>query len=299
MLEVAAGTAGPRRPARVPGRKALGMNDSTVRIIDPRTPEERGREFLPGMGRPWLLPLYDAFTRLSRVRPLHDRAAALADVAPGESVLDLGCGTGNLSLAVLRAQPAARVTGLDPDAAALRIAARKAARRRVPLTLVQGFADRLPVEDGSLDHVVSALALHHVPDDARVRFGQEALRALRPGGRVTIVDFGSADDGGHGAGDDGGQDGGHAHGAGGEHGQQHEHRHGRGRRRGPGSTGAYGRVRGHDRDGSGVAANPHTARNLEGGLLRLLADAGFSDVREVDRVQHRYGPLTFVQATRG
>ena len=294
MLEVAAGTAGPRRPARAPGRKALGMNDSTtVRIIDPRTPEEREREFLPGMGRPWLLPLYDAFTRLARVRPLHDRAAALADVAPGESVLDLGCGTGNLSLAVLRAQPAARVTGLDPDAAALRIAARKAARRRVPLTLVQGFADRLPVEDGSLDHVVSALALHHVPDEARVRFGAEALRALRPGGRVTIVDFGSADGSGHGTAD-GGE---HGHGAGGEHG--HEHRHGRGRRRGPGSTGAYGRVRGHDRGRSGVAANPHTARNLEGGLLRLLADAGFTDAREVDRVQHRYGPLTFVQATRG
>ncbi|MFI2487342.1 class I SAM-dependent methyltransferase [Promicromonospora kroppenstedtii] len=272
------------------------MNDSTtVRIIDPRTPEERGREFLPGMGRPWLLPLYDTFTRLSRVRPLHDRAAALADVAPGESVLDLGCGTGNLSLAVLRAQPAARVTGLDPDAAALRIAARKAARRRVPLTLVQGFADRLPVEDGSLDHVVSALALHHVPDEARVRFGAEALRALRPGGRVTIVDFGSADGSGHGTADGGGH--GHGAGAGGEHG--HEHRHGRGRRRGPGSTGAYGRVRGHDRGRSGVAANPHTARNLEGGLLRLLADAGFTDAREVDRVQHRYGPLTFVQATRG
>ena len=297
MLEVAAGTAGPRRPARVPGRKALGMNDtSTVRIIDPRTPEERGREFLPGMGRPWLLPLYDAFTRLSRVRPLHDRAAALADVAPGASVLDLGCGTGNLSLAVLRAQPAARVTGLDPDAAALRIAARKAARRRVPLTLVQGFADRLPVEDGSLDHVVSALALHHVPDDARVRFGREALRALRPGGRVTIVDFGSADGGGPGPRP--GDGGGHTHGSAGEHGEQHGHGHGRGRRRGPGSTGAYGRVRGHDRGGSGVAANPHTARNLEGGLLRLLADVGEPGVREVDRVQHRYGPLTFVQATR-
>lgn len=249
------------------------MDDSTVRIIDPRTPEERGREFLPGMARPWLLPFYDAFTRLSRVRPLHDRAAALADVAPGESVLDLGCGTGNLSLAVLRAQPAARVTGLDPDAAALRVAARKASRRRVPLTLVQGFADRLPVDDGSLDHVVSALALHHVPDDARVRFGHEAYRALRPGGTVTIVDFGGADG--------------------------HQHGHGRGRRRGPGSIGAYGRVRGHGRGHDDVAADPHTARPPAADLLRLLADAGFTDVREVERAEHRYGRLTFVQATRG
>ncbi|MFD7021731.1 class I SAM-dependent methyltransferase [Promicromonospora sukumoe] len=281
------------------------MDHSTVRITDPRTPEERGREFLPGMARPWLLPFYDAFTRLSRVRPLHDRAAALADVAPGESVLDLGCGTGNLSLAVLRAQPAARVTGLDPDAAALRVAARKASRRRVPLTLVQGFADRLPVDDGSLDHVVSALALHHVPDEARVRFGQEAYRALRPGGTVTIVDFGGAD-GASGA------DGGEGHGAhdtahGGGHGSdgEHGHRHGRGRRRGPGSIGAYGRVRGHgrghDRGGSEAAAQAdhHTARPPAADLLRLLADAGFTDVREAERAEHRYGRLTFVQATRG
>ena len=142
-----------------------------MQILDHRTPEEREREFLPGMGKPWLLPLYDAFSRLVRRAPLHDRAAALADIAPGESVLDVGCGTANLSLAVLRAQPAARVTGLDPDAGALRIAARKASRRRVPITLVQGFADRLPSGDASLDHIVSALALHHVPDEGRILFG--------------------------------------------------------------------------------------------------------------------------------
>lgn len=241
------------------------MNDrTTVRILDHRTTEERGREFLPGMGKPWLLPFYDVFSRLAGVRALQDRAAALADVAPGESVLDVGCGTANLSLAVLRAQPEARVTGLDPDSAALRTAARKAARRRVPLTLVQGFADRLPTADGSLDHIVSSLALHHVPDEGRILFGREAFRVLRPGGTVTIVDFGSSD----------GTDGG-----------EHRH-HSRGR--------GHGRGRGH----SAVADNPHTARNLEGGLVRLLADAGFADAREVAQVEHRYGPITFVQATR-
>jgi SAM-dependent methyltransferase len=212
------------------------------------------------------------------VRPLHDRTAALAGVAPGETVLDLGCGTASLSLAVLRAQPAARVTGLDPDAAALRTAARKASRRRVPLTLVQGFADRLPTGDGSLDHIVSALALHHVPDEGRIAFGREAFRALRPGGRVTIVDFGSSG-GGSGDGAEGGSHGGH-------------------RGRGHGGHGG----RGHGRPGRGhsaVAGNPHTARNLEGGLVRLLADAGFADAREVERREHRFGPITFVQATRG
>jgi SAM-dependent methyltransferase len=276
------------------------MNDDTnVRILDHRTPEERDRDFLPGMGKPWLLPLYNVFVRFSKVRAVYDRVAALAGIAPGESVLDVGCGTANLSLAVLRAQPAARVTGLDPDASALRIAARNASRRRVPLTLVQGFADRLPTGDGSIDHIVSSLALHHVPDEGRVLFGQEAFRTLRPGGTVTIVDFGSSPgdadadgadgaDGAHGAhGADGGDaaDGGAR---GGVHDGGREHPH------------WYGRVRGHGglrRGRSAVATNPHTARNLEGGLVRLLTDAGFTDAREVERVEHRYGPLTFVQAT--
>jgi SAM-dependent methyltransferase len=251
--------------------------NTTVQILDQRTPEERDREFLPGMGRPWLLPFYDLRSRLAGVRALHDRVAALADIAPGEAVLDVGCGTANLSLAVLRAQPAAIATGLDPDGSALRTAARKAARRRAPLTLVQGFADRLPAGDGSVDHVVSALALHHVPEEDRTRFGHEALRVLRPGGRVTIVDFGGPD--GH---DRRGHDV-RGHGA-----------------RGQAPRGHGLRGRSHAGHGQRAAAgDPHTARNREGGLARLLADAGFADAREVERVEHRFGPLAFVQATRG
>lgn len=255
---------------------------TTVQILDHRTPEEREREFLPGMGKPWLLPFYDLFSRRVGARALHERAAALADVAPGQSVLDVGCGTANLALTVLRAQPAARVTGLDPDAGALRVAARKATRRRVPITLVQGFADRLPNGDGSLDHVVSALALHHVPEEGRVLFAREALRVLRPGGKVTIVDFGGA--GGEGAADHAAGEGGADHATGADrsghgHGGHGGHEHSR---RGHGHRGGHGRPRGHG----------------QADLVRLLADAGFTGVREVEHVEHRFGPITFVQATR-
>lgn len=261
----AAGTGVPTRVTI--GRKASRMS-TTVRILDHRTPEEREREFLPGMGKPWLLPFYDLFSRRAGARALHERAAALADVAPGQSVLDVGCGTANLALTVLRAQPAARVTGLDPDAGALRVAARKATRRRVPITLVQGFADRLPNGDGSLDHIVSALALHHVPEEGRALFAREAVRVLRPGGRVTIVDFGGAG----GAGGAEGSGHGHGHGHGG-------HEHGG---RGHGHRGGHDKPRGHG----------------QADLVRLLTDAGFTDAREVEHVEHRFGPIAFVQATR-
>lgn len=230
---------------------------TTIQIIDGRAEGERDRPFLPGMGRTWLLPLYDLFTRLARVRALHERTVELAGIESGQTVLDVGCGTANLSFSVLRAVPGAIVTGHDPDAGALRIAARKAGRRGVRLSLVQGYADRLLPEDGSVDHVISSLALHHVDDAGREGFGREAHRVLRPGGRVTIVDFGSPD---------------HGHGG---HGKGHGHE-------------------GHRHRGM----NAYTERNLGNGIVDLLTDAGFTDAREVDHIDHRFGPITIVQATR-
>jgi ubiquinone/menaquinone biosynthesis C-methylase UbiE len=236
-----------------------------VRILDQRTPEERDRPFLPGAGKTWLLPFYDAFTRVAGIRALHERAVELAGIEPGQAVADVGCGTGNLSFAVLAAQPGARVTGLDPDGDALRRAARKARRRGVALTLVQGYADRIPAEDASLDHVVSSLALHHVDDDGRIAFARDALRALRPGGRVTVVDFGGPASNAEGAGHP-------AHG----HGLRHLPRLIRSR----------------------VAHNPVVARNHGNGIVALLAEAGFGDAQEVAHADRRFGRITFVQATR-
>lgn len=239
-----------------------------VRIVDQRTPEERGRSFMPGMGKTWLMPLYDAFSRVAGVRALHQRAVEIADVGPGQAVVDVGCGTGNLSLAILAAQPDARITGLDPDGHSLRRAARKARRRGVALTLVQGYANRIPAEDASLDHIVSSLALHHVDDDGRVAFAHDALRALRPGGTVTVLDFGGPTS--H------AEDAHHQHGNGPAHVLRHLPRLLRSR----------------------VAHSPPVARNLDNGIVALLADAGFDDAREVEHVDHRFGRVTIVRATR-
>jgi ubiquinone/menaquinone biosynthesis C-methylase UbiE len=234
-----------------------------VRIIDQRTDEERDRPFLPGAGKTWLLPLYDLFSRFAGAAELHRRAVERAGIGPGQAVADVGCGTGNLSLAVLAAQPGARVTGLDPDGAALRRAARKARRLGLSLTLVQGYADRIPAEDGSLDHVVTALALHHLDEEERASFARDARRTLRPGGRLTVVDLdrpapGSPTD--------------------------HHHRHG--------VRGLPALLRSRGARHAAVAQPPG------GGIPALLLDAGFRDAREVDHVEHRFGRVTFVQATR-
>lgn len=250
-----------------------------IRIVDQRTTKDHDRPFLPGMGKTWLMPMYDVFTRLIGVGALHRRVRELAGVAPGEAVVDVGCGTGNLSFAVLAAQPAARVTGLDPDGAALRRAARKARRRKVPLTLVQGYADRLPAEDGALDHVVSALAVHHLDDSSRAAFARDAFRALRPGSRITIADFGGQTQA---AGDAG--EAGHSGAAGRQ--QHHQHGPGHALRHLPRLLRSRARQ------------NPAVQRDLGDGILTLLTGAGFSEVREVEHVEHRLGRVSFVQATR-
>jgi SAM-dependent methyltransferase len=151
------------------------------------------RTFLPGTGHAWLLPLYDPMTRLFGVTRIHRRLLDQAALRPGDRVLEIGCGTGNLLLAAKRARPEAAVVGLDPDLAALARASRKARRRRLAVQLDRGYADELPYADDSVDVVLSSFMLHHVPADQREAAAREVLRVLRPGGALHLVDADGAD----------------------------------------------------------------------------------------------------------
>ena len=151
---------------------------------------DQPRRFLPGMGREWLLPLYDPFTRLIGVESAHRQLADQAELASAERVLEIGCGTANLALLVKRMRPQLAVVGLDPDPKALARAQRKARRAGLTLELDRGFADELPYADGSFDRVLSSLMFHHLEAGQRVASLREALRVLRPGGSLHLMDFG-------------------------------------------------------------------------------------------------------------
>jgi SAM-dependent methyltransferase len=102
------------------------------------------RRYLPGMGLDWLLPLYDPFTRLIGIEPAHRTLAEQAELESAQRVLEIGCGTGNLSLLLKRMHPQLEVVGLDPDPKALARARRKARGAGLALQLDRGFADQLP-----------------------------------------------------------------------------------------------------------------------------------------------------------
>lgn len=107
-------------------------------------------------------------------------------IQPTDHVLDVACGTGDLSLAFTKAGPAA-VTGLDFTAAMLAIANEKAAAAATPINFVQGDAMALPFDDGSFDVLSIAFGIRNVsnPDAAFSEF----YRVLRPGGRVAVLEF--------------------------------------------------------------------------------------------------------------
>jgi ubiquinone/menaquinone biosynthesis C-methylase UbiE len=146
------------------------------------------RDYLPAMGRHWLLPLYDPFTRLAGVGRIHEQLLDRARVADRQRVLEIGCGTGNLLTALGRRRPDLEAVGIDPDPAALRRARRKAARRRLPIRYDRAFAGELPAAEDSFDRVLSSFMLHHLDDDERTRALREARRVLRPGGELHVVD---------------------------------------------------------------------------------------------------------------
>jgi SAM-dependent methyltransferase len=166
--------------------EATGAPDTRTTISSDERP------FLPGMTRNWLLPLYDPLTQLLGVRKVHRRLLDQAGVRPGQRVLEIGCGTGNLLLTAKQTQPAATVVGVDPDLTALARAHRKARRRALSVQLDRGYADELPYADDSVDVVLSSFMLHHVPTDRREPAMREVRRVLRAGGALHLVDIGGA-----------------------------------------------------------------------------------------------------------
>ncbi len=114
----------------------------------------------------------------------------LADLQPGDVVLDVGSGTGTLLLAAAeRVGPSGALHGIEPAVEMVAHAQRKAEARRVPLEVVEGTADSLPYPPASFDTVFCTLALHHVPGPMQGVAVREMRRVLRPGGRVVIVDL--------------------------------------------------------------------------------------------------------------
>ncbi len=114
----------------------------------------------------------------------------LAGIKPGDAVLDVACGSGNLTLTARKyAGQGGKVYGIDASPEMIAVAKKKAAKAGDGVTFQVGLAEKLDFPEANFDVVISRLAIHHLPDDLKKQAFAEILRVLRPGGRVLIADF--------------------------------------------------------------------------------------------------------------
>jgi len=145
---------------------------------------------------------YDAASwllSLGRAPAVRKMTVEMAAAALGESVLDVGCGTGSLAIA-LKAKVGAsgEVRGIDASPEMIEVARRKAAKHALSRAEGAGsdagfevaLIEEMPFPDGRFDLVVSSFMLHHLPEDVKRKGLAEVRRVLKPGGRFLAVDFG-------------------------------------------------------------------------------------------------------------
>jgi len=137
----------------------------------------------------------DTFVLRGTLRKLRDHAADLAQLQPGEAVLDVGCGTGALAMeAYKRVGTTGQVCGIDPGLKQVARARAKVRRAGFPIDFRVGVIEHLPFADQSFDVVLSTLMMHHLPDDLKRLGLAEIARVLKAGGRLVVADFKRAEE---------------------------------------------------------------------------------------------------------
>jgi SAM-dependent methyltransferase len=149
------------------------------------------KQYIPALRYRFLTPLYDPLLRwVMRELAFKRRLIEQAHIMPGFRVLDLGCGTGTLTVLIKQMHPHAEITGIDGDQTVLGIAHTKAAQGGTEIQFDWGMAYQLPYPDNSFDRVLSSLVIHHLTTDEKQRAFQETFRILKPGGELLVIDFG-------------------------------------------------------------------------------------------------------------
>lgn len=119
----------------------------------------------------------------------------LVEKDDGGSFLDLGCGTGNVTAALLERFDGARVLAVDPSEGMREVFTRRF-HSMGSVTVAEGGALSIPAADGEFDCILSNIALHHVPPEQRGDCAAELARVLKTGGELIYADFFCDVDGG-------------------------------------------------------------------------------------------------------
>jgi ubiquinone/menaquinone biosynthesis C-methylase UbiE len=144
-----------------------------------------------GISLGYLSKYYDLITPAGRRRFRRNQIGFL-NLREGERVLEVGCGTGVLSLlAKTIVGDGGAVEAIDIAPKMVARARQKAEKAGLPINFRVASIDELPYGDGIFDAVISSLMFHHLPLRKKERGLGEVHRVLKPGGRLLLSDFSS------------------------------------------------------------------------------------------------------------
>ncbi len=136
---------------------------------------------------------YDSYMQritLGREHVLREMTVNLAHIEPGDQVLEVGCGTGTLSLAAKqKVGPAGKVFGIDMIPEMIESSQRKAAQAGTDIVYQLGSIDDIPFSANQFDAVLCSFMIFHMSEAVRRKGIQEIHRVLKPQGRLLVVDL--------------------------------------------------------------------------------------------------------------
>ena len=145
--------------------------------------------------------IYDLFVNRIFGRRSHQMrvgALQLAGLKPGSSILDFGCGAGDLAFEAERLIGGqGSVFGIDPSAEMVKVAKQKAAKGNSKVVFQNEAVEKMSFPDGTFDVVISSFVLHHLPEDLQNSAFIELRRVLKPGGMFFAIDMTSSGSFGH------------------------------------------------------------------------------------------------------
>jgi len=120
-----------------------------------------------------------------------DRVVKDLELKRGETIADIGCGTGYFTFRLAKAVgPEGKVYAEDISEKALKSVSDRVAREKLAnIAVVKGDATDIKIPDAACDAAIVVNVLHHVPEDKRLGLMKDTVRAMKPGGRLFLIDW--------------------------------------------------------------------------------------------------------------
>lgn len=155
--------------------------------------QKEEKNFIPALGANWATRFYDPLVRLTMREFAFKRALiAQANLAENQTILDLACGTGTLSIGIKKRFPQIDIYAVDADSKILQTAENKSQKHNSEINFQKSFSDKLPFENETFDRVFSTLSFHHLTIENKINTLKEISRVLKPTGEFHIADYGKA-----------------------------------------------------------------------------------------------------------